>query len=114
MLAKELMTQHGLKQTEVAKLLGISQPAISLYNKKVRGKAIDIENDKDVRILIESFAASLVEQHVSRKDFISLFCEVCRTIRAKGLMCNLHKAFDPTLDIEGCDLCATMATKCLP
>jgi predicted transcriptional regulator len=113
MLAKELMTQHSLKQAEAAKLLGISQPAISLYNRKMRGKAIDIENDKDVRILIESFATSLVKQHMSQKEFIPLFCEICRTARAKGLMCKLHKAFDPTVDIEGCDLCATLATRCL-
>jgi predicted transcriptional regulator len=113
MIAKELMTKHNLKQAEAAKLLGVSQPAISLYNRKMRGKAVNLENDKDVKFLIENFAESLTKENLLHKDFISLFCEICRTVRAKGLMCKLHKAFDPTIDIEGCDLCATIVTKCI-
>jgi predicted transcriptional regulator len=113
MIAKELMTKHHLKQTKAAKLLGVSQPAISLYNRKMRGRAIELENDKDIGIFIENFAESLIKESISHKEFIHLFCEVCRTIRAKGLMCKLHKAFDPSVDIEGCDLCATITTRCL-
>jgi predicted transcriptional regulator len=112
MIAKELMAKHDLKQVEAAKLLGISQPAISLYNRKMRGRAIDLENDKEIGVLIENFAALLIKGNISHKDFIRAFCEVCRTIRAKGLMCKLHKAFDPTVNIEGCDLCAVVAAKC--
>ncbi|MGQ9544057.1 MAG: helix-turn-helix domain-containing protein [Candidatus Bathyarchaeia archaeon] len=39
MIAKTLITKHNLTQVEAAKLLGISQPAISLYERKIRGKA---------------------------------------------------------------------------
>jgi hypothetical protein len=113
MIAKELMTRHNLKQAEVAKLLGVSQPAISLYNSKMRGKAIDLENDKEVKILIENFAESLTKENASHKDFIPLFCEICRKIRAKGLMCKLHKTFDPNIDIEGCSLCTAAVTMCI-
>jgi len=113
MIAKELMTKYNLKQAEAAKLLGISQPAISLYNRKMRGKALDLENDKEAEVLIENFAALLVTGAVSHTDFIRTFCEICRTIRAKGLMCKLHKAFDSTVDINGCDLCMVMAAKCM-
>lgn len=113
MIAKELMTKHNLKQEEAAKLLGVSQPAISFYRRKIRGKAIALEDDKEVGVLIENFAAILVTGTVSNKDFIRTFCEVCRTIRAKGLMCELHKAFDSSVDIEGCDLCTVMAAKCI-
>jgi predicted transcriptional regulator len=113
MIAKELMTKHNLKQEEAAKLIGVSQPAISFYRRKIRGKAIALEDDKEVGVLIENFAAILVTGTVSNKDFIRTFCEVCRTIRAKGLMCELHKAFDSSVDIEGCDLCTVMAAKCI-
>ncbi|NWF87132.1 transcriptional regulator [Candidatus Bathyarchaeota archaeon] len=113
MIAKELIAKYNLKQTEAAKILGLSQPAISLYNRKMRGKAIDIENDKDVRILIENLTESLAKGNLAHKDFIPMFCEVCRTIRTKGLMCELHKAFEPTVDLEGCELCKTVATKCI-
>jgi predicted transcriptional regulator len=105
MIAEELMTKHKLKQVETAKLLGVSQPAISLYFRKRRGKAIDLQNERDITNLVENLAASLAKGNLPPKDFISMFCEICSTIRAKGLMCKLHKAFDPTIDIEKCGIC---------
>jgi len=107
MIAKELMMKHKLKQVETAKLLGVSQPAISLYFRERRGKAIDLENESDITPLIENLAASLANGNLSPEDFISAFCEICATIREKGLMCKLHKAFDPTIDIEKCGICLT-------
>jgi predicted transcriptional regulator len=105
MIAEELMTKHKLKQVETAKLLGVSQPAISLYFRKKRGKAMDLENESDIANLVENLAASLAKGNLPPKDFISMFCEICSTIREKGLMCKLHKAFDPTIDIEKCGIC---------
>jgi predicted transcriptional regulator len=105
MIAEELMTQHKLKQVETAKLLGVSQPAISLYFRKKRGKAIDLKNERDITNLVENLATSLAKGNLPPKDFISMFCEICSTIREKGLMCKLHKALDPTIDIEKCGIC---------
>jgi predicted transcriptional regulator len=105
-LAKELMTKHDLTQAEAAKLIGVSQPAISLYCREIRGKAIDLENDPEITKLMESLATSLTEG-MPRKDFIVKFCEICRTLRSKRLMCSLHKSFDPSIDIKKCELCIT-------
>jgi len=111
-LAKQLMTKHGLKQIETAKLLGVSQPAISLYNRKMRGKALDLEKDKEIRRLIKDLADSLANRNLSHKDFTLKFCEICKTARAKGLLCNMHKTLDPTFDIEKCELCMSTELKC--
>jgi hypothetical protein len=108
MIAKQLMTTHNLKQAEAAKLLGVSQPAISLYHRKMRGKAIDLDDEIEVKRLIENLSASLAKGDLSPKDFIPKFCEICRIIRAKGLLCEMHKAFDPSVDIEKCEICSTI------
>jgi predicted transcriptional regulator len=114
MTAKKLMTKHNLKQEDVAKLLGISQPAISLYRRRIRGKAIDLESDPAIMTLVEDLAASLAQRNMSRRDFIRSFCEICKTVRAKGLLCKLHKAFDPLINIEKCELCKTTSMlKCI-
>jgi predicted transcriptional regulator len=105
MLAKELTTEYGLKQTEVAEKLGVSQPAVSLYRSKLRGKAIDLENDKGIRNQVRSVAQALAYQKPPRRDVIPRYCEICKTIRAKGLLCELHRTLDPTIDIETCRLC---------
>ncbi|MEM2466659.1 MAG: hypothetical protein QXZ47_05150 [Candidatus Bathyarchaeia archaeon] len=104
-LAKRLMTKHNLKQTKAAKLLGVSQPAISLYNKKMRGKALDLEKDGEIKGLIEELADFLAKEGLSHRDFTLKFCEICRAARGKGLLCNMHKALDPTFETEKCGLC---------
>ncbi len=105
MIAKQLTIEHKLKQMDIAKLLGVSQPAVSLYHRNMRGKAIDVEDDRDVRVLVVHAAESLVLGEISHKELIQIYCEICRAIRAKGLLCGLHKAFDPEIDIEKCELC---------
>ncbi|HVP17269.1 MAG TPA: hypothetical protein VMT42_07870 [candidate division Zixibacteria bacterium] len=107
MLAKELITKNRMKQSQVAEILRVSQPAISLYSRKIRGTAISLENDEDIGKLVSNVAAALAEDKLSRRDMIPKYCEICKTIRAKGLLCELHKAFDPTINIETCELCRT-------
>lgn len=112
MLAKALMEKHNLNQAEVAKILGVSQPAVSLYCRKLRGVALDLEEDKDIVGLIEDFAEGLVREDVPRKVFILRFCEVCRAVRAKGLLCEIHGKIDPSIDVETCELCKTVGARC--
>jgi predicted transcriptional regulator len=113
MIARELINTHRLKQVEAAKLLSVSQPAISLYSRSIRGKAIDLEDDGEIRLLVARMTASLVKGPVSHRDLILMYCGICKVIRAKGLLCKLHKAFDPSVDIEKCGLCIVDETvKC--
>lgn len=114
MVAKELTVKYGLKQMQVAGKLGISQPAVSLYYRRLRGKAINLEGDGDVRSLVSKVAHALARNDVSRRDLILKYCEICKAIRAKGLLCELHKAFDPTVNVQKCRLCyPTNSSSCI-
>ncbi|MEM1539126.1 MAG: hypothetical protein QXW82_06245 [Candidatus Bathyarchaeia archaeon] len=106
-LANILITKHGLKQVEVANLLEVSQPAISLYNRKMRGKAVSLERDEELKALIERLADLIAGKRIARKELILYFCEICKTARAKGILCQTHEALDPKFAIEKCDLCGT-------
>ena len=112
MVAKRLVEDHGLKQVEAANLLGVSQPAISLYSRKLRGRAIDLEGEPEISAMVDDIARSLANKQISYKDFVMRFCDVCRAVRRKGLMCKLHKAFDSSIDIEECRLCALITSMC--
>ena len=107
MVANELMTNHSLKQAEAAKLLGISQPAVSLYQQKLRGNSIDLGSDAEISAMVNQHAEALVSGTRTYEDLLLSFCEICRTIRSKGFMCKIHKAFDPAVDLDKCDFCRT-------
>ncbi|MGQ9530513.1 MAG: transcriptional regulator [Candidatus Bathycorpusculaceae bacterium] len=114
LIAKTLTTKYNLTQKQAAKLLGTSQPAISLYDRKMRGKAINLENEPEITRLIENLADTLAKDNLSHKEYIQRFCEICKTIRAKGLLCQMHKTLNPTLEVEKCKLCLTTnALKCM-
>jgi predicted transcriptional regulator len=111
MIAKDLVAKYGLKQAEVARLLGVSQPAISLYYRRIRGKAVNLENNFEVKGSIEELAGRLSKHSLSYREFISAFCSICTKMRADGLLCEMHKTFDPLIDIENCKLCTSMQSK---
>ena len=107
MIANELTAKHNLKQADAAKLLDISQPAISLYQTKLRGAALNLENDPDITALVAKHADYLVKGTAAQEEKLDSFCGICKTLRAKGLLCKIHKAFEPAISTETCRFCQT-------
>jgi predicted transcriptional regulator len=110
MMATQLMNKHDLNQAQAAKLLGISQPAISLYQKKLRGNSLDLWGDPDIAASVAKQAEFLANGATDARNNLAWFCSVCKTLRAKGYLCKIHKDLDPTMDIESCDFCKDIET----
>jgi predicted transcriptional regulator len=108
MIATQLTERHNLKQAEAAKLLNISQPAISLYQAKLRGTSLNLESDPDITALVTKHADYLAKGTTAQKETLLSFCGICKTIRAKGLLCKIHKTFDPAVSTEACGFCQTV------
>jgi predicted transcriptional regulator len=104
-LAKELVQTHKLRQIDIASLLGITQTAVSKYTRDVRGRVVQIENVEEVQQMITRTAMMLVNGGMSRRQLVIRFCEICRLVRQKGLMCELCKRSNPSLDIYQCLIC---------
>ena len=104
MVATELMNKHSLNQAQTAKLLGISQPAISLYQKKLRGNSLDLWKDTEIAASVAKHAEFLVKG-IDSKSNLAWFCRICKTLRAKGYLCKIHKDMDPTWDVDNCGFC---------
>ena len=107
MIANELTERHKLKQAEAARLLDMSQPAISLYQAKLRGTALNLESDPEITALITRHADYLVKGTIAQKEKLLSFCGICKTLRAKGFLCEIHKAFNPAVSIDACRFCQT-------
>jgi hypothetical protein len=107
LLAKELVEKRGLKQDEVAEILGMSQSAVSKYTRKVRGYVIKINDVDEIEPLIEKMIGVLISETPQREEFLRFFCQTCMTIRKKGLMCQFCQKTDPKIKVEECSFCIT-------
>ncbi|MEM2854707.1 MAG: hypothetical protein QW398_03265 [Desulfurococcaceae archaeon] len=80
LLAQILIDRYGFTQVHTAKLLGLTQPAISYYLGSKRGaKAIKaIKGYRELMAHIESLAGEIAE---GKTDVGVAICEICRVIR---------------------------------
>ncbi|MEM1549979.1 MAG: transcriptional regulator [Candidatus Methanomethylicia archaeon] len=104
-IATRLISNYGLKQMDAAKLLGISQPAISLYTRRLRGGKLHLEDYPDLTDAIDKLAGMLVNGYSNFNSFVEEFCRICRLIKSKGLLCSFHKLLDSNIDASRCDIC---------
>ena len=107
-IAKELIHKHGLKQKDVADLLGVTQTAVSKYVCEVRGTVLKIDEVEEFQSMIKEIVVALVDGNMSKYEFIAKFCIACKNIRKKGLMCKLCKISDQTIKIEQCHVCDSL------
>ncbi len=105
LIARELSKKHHLRQKDIAKTLGISQSAVSMYFRGYRGITLNLENDKEVYDKVVWLSEKFFEGSLSQTELISKVCEICRLIRSKGLLCQLHKQFIKPYDIGECFYC---------
>ncbi len=105
LVARELVESYSLKQEEIAELLEVTQPAISQYQRNLRGKTLDLGGIERIRFIAKDLAAALVNNSISSKQINQKYCEACRTARKNRIICEFHKRLDPSFNIEACDAC---------
>ena len=71
MITYEMINTFNLTQEQVAKKLGISQPAVSQYLAGIRGKKA---SDKKLRAEAKQFAKAIIEGEV---QFPKTVCSIC-------------------------------------
>ncbi len=104
LITRELLTTYNLTQMEASELLGITQAAISQYNKESRGAKVNIlEKDKKIMKMIKQLAKKIARGNMTALKINSEFCKICKEIRKRKLICQLHKDIYPSL--ESCSEC---------
>jgi predicted transcriptional regulator len=105
------MEERGLKQDQVAEVLGISQSAVSKYFRKVRGQALKVEDLEEIRPFISGIVTVLMSQTSERTELLSLFCQACLVIRKMSLMCAFCRKSDTNVNVEECRFCMTLTSE---
>ncbi len=87
MVVKDLIKRYKLSQVDVAKKLGITQPAVSQYVSDLRGKR-EMEKillkamGKDIKKLADDIANGKLKQ----ADVIKQYCGICKMVKKKGVI----------------------------
>lgn len=122
-LVKQLYVK-GSNQSEIAKILGISQPRVSQYLKGE--KQVIRKMAPEQSQLIETQMGEIVERTVNdiikaldqgkqAPETIPIICYSCRELRMGNALCSLHRYDYPELDSavghdKNCDLCLKWKT----
>jgi len=104
-IARELTQTYGLRQKDVASLLGVTQTAVSKYTRHVRGRVLKVGEVEEVQPMLKAIVVSLANGRMSKYELASEFCVACKIIRRKRLMCMLCKLSDPSIDVQQCFVC---------
>jgi predicted transcriptional regulator len=105
-MARNIVEKHGFKEKETATLLGLSQSAVSRYMTRDRGNNLnEIENTVEVKLLIDQMVTYVVKEPSKKIEVMELFCQTCKAIREKGLMCSLCRKEMSKEWAEACVFC---------
>ena len=104
MISKGLI-ERDLTQAQIARALGITQPAVSKYFWEKRGKAIDFGSREDVKNMTEVIAEGIANHKLNKVQVANMIKEICDYVMRNGYMCDLHYEVDPQLKNSSCKIC---------
>jgi predicted transcriptional regulator len=106
-IARELTQSYGLKQEEVAQILGVTQTAVSKYTSHCRGAIFEITEVEGVQPIFKETVFSLANGEMDKYKLAEKLCIICGIIRQSGLMCIICKVSDPDIDNSKCIVCCS-------
>lgn len=107
-LAKKLIKEYNLKEEDVAKVLGLTQAAVSNY---VRGTRGDIQlvaklgAVHEVMRMIDDIAKDLASNKAYTPRTMSKFVQLCNYMRYTFIICDVHHTIETNIDEKVCEEC---------
>jgi uncharacterized protein len=112
-LSKELVTEKGLKEEEVARLLGITQAAVSNYLRGTRGdnelisKLVSLN---EIMSMIKEISDDLSTNRAYTAKTLSKFIALCNYMRYSLIICDAHHSLERNIDEKVCEQCKVILT----
>jgi len=101
-VVKELSTKHNMRQSEIARRLGITQASVSQYLSATRaGDTKMVERFPKILSYAEEISDRIVSGE-TKYQWYGVLCKACRDIREDSEFCKMHRI---ATNISGCDIC---------
>ena len=112
-LSKELVIEKGLKEEEVARMLGITQAAVSNYLRGTRG-----DNELISKLMSLSEIMSMIKEIGNDRSTnraytaktLSKFIGLCNYMRYSLIICDAHHSLERNIDEKVCEQCKVTLT----
>ncbi|HEY7110285.1 MAG TPA: helix-turn-helix domain-containing protein [Nitrososphaeraceae archaeon] len=112
-LAKDLVKAKGLKEEEVANLLGITQAAVSNYLRGTRGDSeliSKLSSFQEVMRMIGEIEDDLSSHRAYSAATLSKFIALCNYMRYSFIICDVHHRLESNIDEKICEQCKIVLT----
>lgn len=113
-IAQQLVKRYKFSQTDVAKLLGVTQPAINNYISGSRAKndiVKKLKRDKQIMLMIDDVAKSLNDKHHFTPRCMSKYIELFNYARRSLFICGIHRSLEKDINDELCKTCEKFILK---
>lgn len=107
-LAKKLIKEYSLKEEDVARVLGITQAAVSNYVRGTRGDVELIEKlelVREVMRMIDDIAKDLSTNKAYTPNTLARFIGLCNYMRYTLIICDVHHTMESNIDEQICEQC---------
>jgi uncharacterized protein len=107
-LAKKLIKEYSLKEEDVARVLGITQAAVSNYVRGTRGDMeliLKLESVREVMRMIDDIAKDLSTNKAYTPSTLAKFVGLCNYMRYTLIICDVHHTMESNIDEQICEQC---------
>jgi predicted transcriptional regulator len=107
-LARKLIIEYELKEELVARVLGVTQAAISNYIRGTRGDSqliSKLASVPQVMVMIEDIARDLASHKLYTPSTMAKFVELCNYMRYTFIICDVHHSIESHIDEQICEKC---------
>ena len=112
-LSKELVIETGLKEEEVARMLGITQAAVSNYLRGTRGDnelISKLMSLSEIMSMIKEISNDLSTNRAYTAKTLSKFIGLCNYMRYSLIICDAHHSLERNIDEKVCEQCKITLT----
>ena len=100
-LARIFIKEHKLSQKEAAKLLGLTEAAVSQYQHSKRAKEV-VFSDNVIEEIKKS-AEKISKDRNSRQRLIAEIYRISNLTKVKQILCDLHRS--QSKELSNCNIC---------
>ena len=107
-LARKLIKEYTLREEDVAKVLGITQAAVSNYVRGTRGDLeliSKLESVMEVMRMIDDIALELSTHKAYTPSTLAKFVGLTNYMRYTLLICDVHHSMEANIDETICEQC---------